>query len=235
MFISTSKRLSLKITEIIVCLYGMKLYDKIVEQLKSDIRSGKFKAGEKIPPEPELMKLYGVGRSTIREAIKTLSMSGILKVQQGSGTSVNTNLDGLNMEQKLRRADFDDINSVRSLLETEIVRLATTHASPKQLKDIAKSLDQRKAAIQAENPQACADADIAFHLAIANAAANPVLADLYYHFTLIMRNFFQARENQGISQFAMNHHLHEQLLADIQQKRPKQALVSLQKILNSNY
>jgi DNA-binding FadR family transcriptional regulator len=213
----------------------MKLYDKIVEQLKSDIRSGKFKAGEKIPPEPELMKLYGVGRSTIREAIKTLAMSGILKVQQGSGTSVNTNLEGLNMEQKLRRADFDDINSVRSLLETEIVRLATTQASTKQIKDIAKALEHRKAAIQAENPQACADADIAFHLAIANAAGNPVLVDLYYHFTLIMRNFFQARENQGISQFAMNHHLHEQLFEDIQQKRPKQALLSLQKILNSNY
>jgi DNA-binding FadR family transcriptional regulator len=213
----------------------MKLYDKIVEQLKADIRNGKFKAGEKIPPEPELMKLYGVGRSTIREAIKTLAMTGILNVQQGSGTSVNTSLDGLNMEQRLRRADFDDINAVRSLLETEIVRLASANATGKQLKDIGKTLEQRKAAIQAENPQACADADIAFHLALANAGGNPVLADLYYHFTLIMRNFFKARETQGISQFAMNHHLHEQLYLDIQQKRPKQALLSLHKILHSNY
>jgi len=69
----------------------MKLYTKIINSIKEDIANGVYQPGEKIPAEPELMQKYGVGRSTIREAIKTLAISGILKVKQGSGTTVTSN------------------------------------------------------------------------------------------------------------------------------------------------
>jgi DNA-binding FadR family transcriptional regulator len=213
----------------------MKLYDKIVNQVKEDITSGKFKAGEKIPAEPELMKLYGVGRSTIREAIKTLAISGILKVQQGSGTFVNSNLQTGSMEQRLRRADFDDINAVRALLEKEIVKLATLNHTDQQLNEIAQNLEKRRLAILAEKAQDCADADVAFHMAIANASGNTVLAELYYSFTLIIRNFLSARDVQGISYYAMNHYLHEQLLTAIKSKKINQSQLAIQKILENNY
>ena len=213
----------------------MKLCDKVVNQIKEDIGKGKYKAGEKIPAEPELMKLYTVGRSTIREAIKTLAISGILKVQQGSGTTVNSNFQGTSIEQRLRRADFDEINAVRSLLEKEIVKLATENHSSEQLKQIETGLEKRKLAIQAEKADECAEADIEFHMAIANASGNNVLSDLYYSFTLIMRNFFSARDTQGISHFAMNHYLHEQLYQAIKSKKTKSAIEVLQKILDNNY
>jgi DNA-binding FadR family transcriptional regulator len=196
----------------------MKLYNKIVDRLQEDINGGKYKPGEKIPPEPELMKLYGVGRSTIREAIKTLAMSGILLVQQGSGTSVNTNLEGLSIEQRLRRADLADINAVRALLEKEIVRLAAENRSPGQLAEIRESLEARRKALLAEDLAATMEADIAFHMGIARASGNSVLADLYYHFTLILRDLFHTRGTRGISRFAMNHHLHEELLQTIEQQ-----------------
>ncbi|GAA3976865.1 FadR/GntR family transcriptional regulator [Mucilaginibacter dorajii] len=213
----------------------MKLYDKIVNQVKEDITSGKFKAGEKIPAEPELMKLYGVGRSTIREAIKTLAISGILKVQQGSGTFVNSNLQTGSMEQRLRRADFDDINAVRALLEKEIVKLATLNHTDEQLNEIAQNLEKRRLAILAEKAQDCADADVAFHMAIANASGNTVLAELYYSFTLIIRNFLSARDVQGISYYAMNHYLHERLFTAIKSKKINQSQLAIQKILENNY
>jgi DNA-binding FadR family transcriptional regulator len=213
----------------------MKLYDKIVDQIKEDITSGKYKPGEKIPAEPELMKLYNVGRSTIREAIKTLAISGILKVQQGSGTFVNNSFQGVSMEQRLRRADFDDINAVRTLLEKEIVKLATLNYTQEQIVEIEQCLEKRKLAIQAEKPQECADADIEFHMAIARASANTALSDLYHSFTLIMRNFFSARDVQGISHFAMNHHLHEQLFKAIKSKKTNLSQQVLQKILDNNY
>jgi len=213
----------------------MKLYDKIVNQIKEDITSGKFKAGEKIPPEPELMKLYNVGRSTIREAIKTLAISGILSVRQGSGTLVNSNFQTGSMEQRLRRADFDEINAVRALLEKEIVKLATIHHTEAQLAEIELTLEKRKIAIQSEKPQDCANADIDFHMAIAKASGNAVLAELYYSFTLIMRNFFSERDVQGISHFAMNHYMHEQLYQAIKSKKPNQSQFVIQKILENNY
>ncbi|MDB5286698.1 MAG: transcriptional regulator [Mucilaginibacter sp.] len=213
----------------------MKLCDKIVNQIKKDITDGKYKPGEKIPAEPALMKLYNVGRSTIREAIKTLAISEILIVQQGSGTFVNKNFQGMSMEQRLRRGDFDEINTVRALLEKEIVKLATLNHTDEQLTEIEQNLENRKLAIQSEIHQGCADADIAFHMAIANASGNNVLADLYYSFTLIIRSFFSARDTQGISHFAMNHYLHEQLFKAIKTKKISQAQLVLQRILDNNY
>ncbi len=213
----------------------MKLYDKIVSRIKEDINTGIFKAGEKIPAEPELMKLYAVGRSTIREAVKTLAMSGILHVQQGSGTFVSTNIQDVSIEQRLRRADFDEINAVRALLEKEIVKLATLNHTQIQIDEVEEALELRKVAIHAENPQGTADADIEFHMAIARAAGNTVLSELYYSFTLILRGFFSAREVQGISHFAMNHHLHEQLYKAIKSGKVNQSQGALQKILDNNY
>ncbi|MCF0059285.1 FadR/GntR family transcriptional regulator [Dyadobacter sp. CY356] len=213
----------------------MKLYDRIVTQIKEDIDNGKYQPGEKIPAEPELMKMYHVGRSTIREAIKTLAISGILKVQQGFGTTVNNSFQAVSMEQRLRRADFDDINAVRALIEKEIVKLATQNHTEEQLLVIEKNLEKRKAAIHSEKPQECADADIDFHMAIAEASGNMVLSDLYHSFTLIMRGFFSNREVQGISHFAMNHHLHEQLFKAIKSKKINLSQQVLQKILDNNY
>lgn len=213
----------------------MKLYDKIVNQIKSDIARGTYKVGEKIPAEPELMKLYEVGRSTIREAIKTLAMAGILNVQQGSGTFISEDSHGVGIEQRLRRADFEEINAVRALLEQEIVKLATTNHTEEQMVAIEEALEKRKAAIHAEKPQDCADADIEFHMAIAKAAGNTVLSELYYSFTLILREFFSARDAQGISYFARNHHLHEQLCKAIKSRKVKQSQAAIQNILDNNY
>lgn len=214
---------------------SLKLSDRVISQIKQDITAEKYKAGEKIPAEPELMKLYNVGRSTIREAIKTLAMSGVLKVQQGSGTFVNNNFQELSIEQRLKRARFGDINAVRALLEKEIVRLATLNHTDENIAEIVQCLENRKQAIQKEDRDECADADIAFHMAIANASLNPVLAELYYSFTLIIRDFFSAREVQGISYFAMSHHKHEELFKAIKSRKPQKAQQIFQEILDNNH
>ncbi|WP_419699771.1 FadR/GntR family transcriptional regulator [Mucilaginibacter sp. NFX135] len=211
------------------------LGSRVISQIRNDIAQGKFKLNEKIPAEPELMQLYGVGRSTIREAIKTLATAGILKVQQGSGTFVNSFVSEQTIEQRLKNADFDQINAVRVLLEGEIVRLAAQNRTDAHIAQIEQSLEKRKQAIQSEQRQACVDADIAFHMAIAHASLNNVLADLYESFTLIIRDFFSKREAQGISHFAMSHHLHEQLFKAIKAQKVKQAEQLIQQILNNNY
>lgn len=212
-----------------------KLSDRVTEQIKKDISSGTYREGEKIPAEPELMKQYGVGRSTIREAIKSLAMSGVLKVQQGSGTFVAAPDTSESIDQKLIRANFEEVNGVRRLLENELVRLAAVHHTEDQLAEMTKHLEARKQAIHAAAQQACINADISFHTAIARASANSVLAELYISFTSIIRKFFSQREQSGIHHFAMSHHLHEQLFKAIKGKKPKKAQQVLQQILDNNY
>ena len=65
------------------------LAEEVSSLIREQINDGKLTKGEKLPTEPELMKLFGVGRSTIREAIKMLVNMGYLSVQQGRGTFKN--------------------------------------------------------------------------------------------------------------------------------------------------
>ncbi len=212
-----------------------KLSDRVAAKIRQDIKEKKYQAGEKIPAEPELMKIYAVGRSSVREAIKSLAMTGILEVRQGDGTYIREAGQDITMDQRIRNADFDEINAVRILLEEEIVRLATVNHSPKDLEEIARHLADRKQAILAEDREACTNADIAFHLAIANASGNSVLCGLYQTFTQTIRVFFAKRELQGLGNFAMSHHLHEDLYNAIRTKKKNLALEITRHILNNNY
>lgn len=211
-----------------------KLFEQISIKIRNDIKEGKFKVGEKIPSEPALMELYGVGRSTIREAIKSLTLSGILTVQQGFGTKVNAT-PSEPIEQRLRSADFKEINQVRALLEQEIVRLASKNRTESDLKSISDALEKRKSAIESESRTECANADIAFHLAIAHASGNNVLRDLYESFTVIIRDFFAKRAPSGITHFAMSHHLHEALFEAINNRNADAAREIIKTILNNNH
>ncbi|MGY0040746.1 FadR/GntR family transcriptional regulator [Pedobacter sp. NJ-S-72] len=212
------------------------LSDKVITALKSDIATGKLKKGTKIPSEPELMERYEVGRSTIREAIKkTLAISGVLKVQQGSGTFVASKIKDETLSQRLRRADFEEINTVRSLLEKEIVKLACQNRTEEDITVMQNYLIQRKKAIDADHQQKCTDADIAFHVSIAKASKNKVLVDLYQNFTTVIRDFFTKRKEQNMTYFARSHNWHEELATAIVNRDQPAAEQLIQTLLNNNY
>jgi len=213
----------------------IKLSEKVSIAIKNDIAGGKLKKGEKIPAEPELMNIYSVGRSTIREAIKTLSISGILKVQQGSGTIVASKVKDEPLTQRLRRADLDEINAVRSLLEKEIVRLACINHTPEDLDQMRHFLSLRKKALIAKQHKKCVEADIDFHICIAKASGNQVLMDLYQNFTAVIREFFKKRDDEQISLFEDNQILHEELAMAIGFKDPDLAISLTASILHNNY
>jgi DNA-binding FadR family transcriptional regulator len=218
----------------------MKLSDKVIRAIKKDIAAGKLKKNEKIPSEPELMAIYQVGRSTIREAIKTLAISGILKVQQGSGTFVASKLKDESLAQRLRRAEFEDINAVRSLLEIEIVKLACIHGTAKDMEQIYLHLSQRKSAIDAGDQKKCAVADIAFHISIARAAGNPVLLDLYQNFSSVIQTFFTTRDQENrpdstVANFAHTQPTHEELADAINNRQQELAAHLTKSILHNNY
>jgi DNA-binding FadR family transcriptional regulator len=212
-----------------------KLSDQVAARIRQDIKENRYKTEEKIPAEPELMKIYAVGRSSVREAIKSLAIAGVLQVRQGDGTYVNKHADQMPMEQRLKNASFEEINAVRRLLEVEIVGLAAELHTPDDLSEMEKQLAARKQAILTEDRAACTNADIAFHMAIASAAGNSVLTGLYQNFTQTIRSFFSQRELQGIAHFAMSHHLHEDLYNAIRARKKKQAVEIITYILNNNY
>ena len=100
------------------------LAEELAARLQEQIAAGTFGIGEKLPPEPELMRIFGVGRSTVREAVRILSDMGLLRVRQGAGTFVvSRNAPDL-MTQRLKRADIRELDEVRRILEAAIVEKA---------------------------------------------------------------------------------------------------------------
>lgn len=156
------------------------LAEEVAEQLQKQIKEGKLKEGDKLPIEPELMKIFGVGRSTIREAVKMLLNRGYLSVQQGRGTFVKSQIPtNESFEQRLQQADIQDLYDVRKILEIAIAERAALHRTEQDLKDIQKIIIERKTSAKSNLLEECIDADIHFHVAVAKATHNEILFELY--------------------------------------------------------
>ena len=210
------------------------LADEVASKLQEQISLGKYKINEKLPIEPELMKAFGVGRSTIREAIKSLVNSGLLSVQQGVGTFVVQTTGNEPMDKRLKRANVQDLDEVRQLLEMKIAEKAAINRSEKDIITMKGHLAARKHAAQAGLLEECIDADIQFHVAIAEAAKNEILTDLYRSVSLHLKNWF-LHIYPDTQIFIDTHHLHKQLLKSIIANDPKQAWNTSAKIIGNVY
>ncbi|MGI6877364.1 FadR/GntR family transcriptional regulator [Microbacterium sp. gxy059] len=157
-------------------LHRAPLADQAAEQLLARIRSGEWPLGGRLPGETTLAPQLGVGRSTVREAIRQLAGRGVLASRQGAGVFV-TALDAPDdWESVLRRADIVSVIEARIAIEVEATALAAERRSPAQLRAIRRALDARALETDLE-PHV--DADIAFHRAVVVASQNAVLLELF--------------------------------------------------------
>lgn len=164
------------------------LVDEIVHQLQKKISNEEIQPGDKIPTEPELMEQFGVGRSTIREAVRVLVSAGLLEKKQGFGTFLKANpVIQEPLEQRLRRAEILEVYEVRRMLELEIARLASERRDEEDLKLMRQHLDVRLKALEQEKMADYLNADVQFHLAVATASKNTVVIDLYRTFSTVLR------------------------------------------------
>jgi len=206
------------------------LADTVAGNLKQLIKSGKYKSGDKLPSEPELMQHFGVGRSSVREAVRMLANCGLLNVKQGLGTFVNLN-EGLDepLHQRLKRAGKADLREVRQLLEVKAAEKAALNRTQKDITRMASLLKKRKQTAEKQQTQACIDLDIDFHIAVADASGNEILADLYRTIAVQIKKMFIVLL-EDTSKFIGKHKLHEDLLQSIIDKNPKKALQYATKI-----
>src|SRR5690349_17167527 len=110
------------------------LVEQIIEHLTAQIQQGDWPVGSRLPPENALALELGVGRSTVREAVRVLAHSGFLEVRQGAGTFVIATQPASKtpatrsgadeaLQTRLRRAKILDIYEVRRAIELEAARL----------------------------------------------------------------------------------------------------------------
>jgi DNA-binding FadR family transcriptional regulator len=199
------------------------LADEIAEKLKEQITGGHYQVNDKLPTEPELMAEFGVGRSSIREATKSLVQSGMLRIQQGAGTFVErTATNPEPMEARLKRARSQDLDEVRQLLEIKIAEKAAINRSQKDIFTMKGYLETRKKTAEAGLLEECIDADVNFHIAIAEASKNEIMSELYKTAAVHLKNWF-TEIHPDTRSFIETQHLHEKLLKNILDCDSKQA------------
>ncbi|WP_300162934.1 FadR/GntR family transcriptional regulator [Solidesulfovibrio sp.] len=180
-----------------------KLGDLVIQQIQEKISLGVFPPGSKIPTEPTLMTQLGVGRSTVREAIRVLVSAGLLEVRQGDGTYVLDRKSGHEpLEYRLRRAKAEEIREVRRIIEVETARLAAKNRSQADITAMREHLEHKRVAMSVGDTHGYVEADIAFHSAVAAASGNSLLADLYRSFCMVFQDFLDSLiADRGVNQY----------------------------------
>jgi GntR family transcriptional regulator, transcriptional repressor for pyruvate dehydrogenase complex len=159
-----------------------RLYEQIVRQIEASVLNGTLKEGEQLPAERELALQFGVSRTAVREAMKTLHEKGLVEALPGRGTFITSGTSH-SMRQSLDRILKNGqpggtayLVEFREILEPEIAALAAVRAGEQ---DIAAMREAVRVMDGAQTDAgAFIEADLDFHLSLAEAAANPLILSL---------------------------------------------------------
>ncbi len=159
-----------------------RLYEQIVQQIEDSVLNGTLKPGDQLPAERELAQRLGVSRTAVREAVKALREKGLVEAYSGRGTFVT---DGTS---QAARQSFDlmvkigqqegapHLAELRLILEPGIAALAAVRAKEDDLVALREAVAVMDRA--QDDPEAYIEADLDFHLALAETVANPLILSL---------------------------------------------------------
>lgn len=188
--------------------------------LRSRIASGEWAVGDMIPKENELMELIGVGKSTVREAVRSLATLGMLRPVPGSGTFVQsrTPMSSI-LTSFLAEQDLEEVLVYRRSLEIEATQAAAVNRSAAQLTALRESYEQSINATETspDGVESCVDTTrpCSFHRLIVEASGSKLLLDLYTGVMAVLRDAsYSGRVFLGTSRETMLHD-HEALLKSI--------------------
>ncbi|RJQ75630.1 FadR family transcriptional regulator [Pseudonocardiaceae bacterium YIM PH 21723] len=162
------------------------LVEQATEALRGQITAGEWPVGAKLPGETTLATTLGVGRSTVREALRALAGAGMVQARQGAGVFVIATEPRRDWPDRLRQAAIIDVYEVRMILEVEAARLAAARRTEQDADALRAALEGRRATTGLGDAEFVA-ADIALHAAVVDAAHNPVLSGLFAEFLPVLR------------------------------------------------
>ncbi|WP_235625296.1 FadR/GntR family transcriptional regulator [Mycolicibacterium neworleansense] len=210
--------------------------DSLVVQCSAElsrlIKQGEWPVGARIPNEQELARLLGVGRSTSREAVRSLIASGQLSSRQGSGTFVVSATPVSELDRRIQQSDIGDVAEVRLLLEVEAGRLAAHRRTQADLEQIKRALTARQSASSTAD---LIEADLRFHAAVVAATHNSVLVTLYESFAGTLRAnseaIFSSHDQWSAATVRRDEKAHADLYSAIERGDPRAAALVARRVM----
>ena len=173
-----------------------KVYEQIAEQLLAEIGSGRLRPGDPLPPERELTESFGVGRSSIREALRMLESQGVIVAASGGALVVAKAANPLNSSLRLLftlddRAGLHHLFELRRILDCEAAALAAERRTEADLAEMDAAIAEMDTSLgTGGRADDFIDADLRFHLAVAEATGNRLLL----HSMQAVRDVVRARQ-----------------------------------------
>ena len=190
-----------------------KLAETVAQQLLGAVRD--LAPGTRLPSEKELTQMLGVGRSTVREALNGLALLGVVEIRHGQGVFVSAE-----PTTSVARAQPDaialalakgvtrDLLEARQIVEVAIARLAAERRTEAELREIEAVLEAHRGALTTPRPPIKQASQ--FHVLLAEAAHNEVLAGVFHSFLKLMldRGPRLYEELEGFREWELDQHLH---------------------------
>ncbi len=170
----------------------VRLSEQVAQRMIEFIREQGLKPGDLLPTEPELMERMGVGRSSVREALRGLAVMGLVEIRQGQGTSVRSpeplagpEAAGMTMISRvLARGVTEELLEAREIIEVRAASLAAQRATVADLEELERLVAAAREAKAAARPSFLYSSE--FHLGVARAAHNDVLAGFVASYVPVM-------------------------------------------------
>ncbi len=181
---------------------------ELTKRIMDYIFSGSIRPGDKLPAERVLSEALGVGRSSVREAMKALTVLGILEVRQGDGTYLRKADSGVltqSIEWGLLLGERKTMDLIEARKEIEIVlaRYAAERWSGNELNELKEILDRMKEATIDD----FIEIDVAFHMKVAEMSKNTVLKDILINIQTLLRTWIKlVLESAGTTSFSYDNH-----------------------------
>lgn len=203
-----------------------RLFEQIVQQVEDSILSGQLKPGDQLPAERDLAQRFGVSRTAVREAVKTLREKGLVEAYSGRGTFV-TNGTSQAIRQSLdlmirinQQEGSAHLAELRQVVEPEIAALAAARIEEQLLSTMREAVATMDRSLQ--DPEAYVEADLDFHLALAEAVGNPLILSLLDSIVGLLREqrsrIFKMDGGPERGQFH-----HKRILAAVEKGDPEKA------------
>jgi GntR family transcriptional repressor for pyruvate dehydrogenase complex len=203
-----------------------RLYEQILQQFEEAILKGQLKPGDQLPPERDLAQRFGVSRTAVREAVKALREKGLVEAYTGRGTFVTNGTSqairqSLDLMSKISQQEGTlHLAELRRILEPEIAALAVPRMDRQLLATMREAVAVMDRSLH--DRDAYIEADLDFHLALAEAAENPMILALIDSIVGLLREqrscIFDVDGGPERGQFH-----HKRILQAVEQRDPEAA------------
>jgi GntR family transcriptional repressor for pyruvate dehydrogenase complex len=210
----------------------------IANRLRAQIVSGELPAGTKLPGHRELAATHSVSVGSMREAISMLISNGLIETRAGRGTYVTAAPPAAGWQRSgtpLLREEIEELTEARRVIEVQLAALAAERATPAQIDALRRATERLEAA--SANPYEYPDADVDFHLVLAEAAGNRYLLQAMVDIRSLLRQDMELGAEAAIRRFgdlSPSVESHRRLQAAIADNDPALAATVADEIVTRN-